>query len=338
MSTVSAKSEYDKYLERQRQIENTFDVSAGDALTDFVRALPANLRVNVLAGAAHSLEVERVVATIDGYRYEGSIHDRGVFWRAVQARKWSSDIIAVFAAFFGKASQGSYIDFGANIGLTTVPISRMVKGRSFAVEAIPHNFGLLKLNLLRNCADNCTAFNVAISDHEGTVEFELSERNFGDHRMRSTGGQGEVVQELYGESLRDTVAVPAVRCDELFADVDLATPLAIKSDMQGADGFLFEHGRKVLEKADILVTEYWPYALLRIGFSLSQIHEHYRERFTHGHIIDEGSWAPGQSLLPIDQLIERLLAEFEGSDAPEATTQDKTKHINLVLAKDRVVV
>jgi FkbM family methyltransferase len=338
MDTMSAKSEYDKYLERQRQVENTFDTSAADALTDFVCALPVNLGVNVLARTAQSLEIARVVASIDGYQYEGSIHDKGVFWRAVQAREWSRDIVDVFAAFFEKAKGGCYIDFGANIGLTTVPISRKVAGRCYAVEAIPENYGLLKLNLLRNGAENCTAYNVAISDREGTVKFELSERNFGDHRIRTERGGLDSAAELYGESLRKTVVVPAIRCDDLFADVELASPLAIKSDMQGADGFLFEHGQATLSRCDLLVTEYWPYALVRAGFSLQEIHAHYRRVFSHGHIIDDASWRPGQPLLPIDELIDRLLEEFKRSEAPEATSQEKTKHLNVILAKDRMVV
>jgi FkbM family methyltransferase len=327
------KSEYQIYLDRQAQIENTFDASAVLALTEFARSLPIHLRTKALTALAQSFHIDKVIATIDGYEYEGSLADKGVFWRAVHAGQWSKEIIDVFLAFFQKARGGNYIDFGANIGLTVVPICRGNAQRCFAVEAIPENFGMLRRNLLRNGIENCTVFDMAIFNKNTTVEFELSERNFGDHRVRASHTRAPDLTELYDESNRRTAAIPAVRCDDLFRDVDLSGPLAIKSDIQGAEGFLFTDGSEILRKCDLLVAEFWPYAFRRAGFTAEEMFHHFRSQFSYGAIIGDDMRHPGRNLSSVDQLIKQLREKFIHIDDQMTSAQEKTSHVNIILTK-----
>ena len=61
---------------------------------------------------------------------------------------------------------GVALDVGANIGLHTLVMSRLVggAGRVFAFEPDPHNFELLEGNLRRSGAHNVTARRCAIGD------------------------------------------------------------------------------------------------------------------------------------------------------------------------------
>ena len=78
------------------------------------------------------------------------------------------------------------IDVGANVGTTTIPaLKTFGMGSSIAFEPAPANVRLLRQNVEANrLEERVAAFEVALSDHDGDVAFDLSDSNSGDHRVR----------------------------------------------------------------------------------------------------------------------------------------------------------
>lgn len=103
------------------------------------------------------------------------------------------------------------VDVGANIGYFTVLFSESVgeNGSVYAFEPDPRNFDLLERNVtLRECR-NVTTERVAISDIEGTLEFELSDDQFSRSNadgLTDTGGEvAEVAAVTLDDRIDDTV-------------------------------------------------------------------------------------------------------------------------------------
>ena len=132
--------------------------------------------------------------------------------------------------FFG-ADAGTYMDVGANIGLTTIPFARNPRIRCLAFEPEPANFDRLKLNVARNAEGAAVEFHqVALFDTHGTMSMSIAETNLGDHRLT----RGAVAD-------RRTIQVPVVPLDDFPGRVE--GRLAVKVDTQGAEPFIVA-GRK----------------------------------------------------------------------------------------------
>lgn len=165
---------------------------------------------------------------------------------------WEPKIVTEIVNFFGDAS-GTYIDVGANIGLTTIPVARNVGVRCIAFEPEPTNLHYLRQNIAENVPNNDVELHaVAVFDRHDTLKLAISEANLGDHRLTTAGIAG-----------RRVVDVPAVPLDSV---IDRITGrLAVKIDTQGAEPFVVKGGRKVLDHAGLLVMEFCPYLMRQMG-------------------------------------------------------------------------
>lgn len=167
--------------------------------------------------------------------------------------------------------RGTVLDLGANNGV--ISIGMLVSGevdRAVCVEPDPRNFSRLQRNISLNCLDDKTiCLNYAVSDTDSTLEFEISETNYGDHRVRRSSGE-ENHKEFFRESGRKLIRVPAKTLDALLADVrpEFRDEIAVVwVDVQGHDGYVFAAGGKLLSSGVPVVTEVWPYGILRAGMS-----------------------------------------------------------------------
>ena len=106
------------------------------------------------------------------------------------------------AASFSEAG-GAYLDTGASIGLTTLPVARNPLVNCFAFEPEPTNFANLQANVRRNALhQNAALHRLALLDRAGSVGFGLSDDgSLGDHWVVTEGGGG-----------RRTMAVAAMAC------------------------------------------------------------------------------------------------------------------------------
>ena len=189
--------------------------------------------------------------------FEGSAADVSVIQRYALEGTWSPKTIALVQAFFGPTKAGTYLDIGANIGLTAVPVA--ASGiRTIAFEAVPANAAFLRRNADANGADNhIEIIDAALLDQPGEVTFELSPTNHGDHRFRNADDIS-----LMDESKWATITVPAHALDS-FAD-RISGPVVMKIDVQGAEPLVFRGGRAVFDNVDLLICEISPYAMARM--------------------------------------------------------------------------
>ncbi len=232
---------------------------------------------------------------------EGSIDDDSVLPKYGQTKIWASESNRLFVDFFDARRGGTYFDIGANIGLTTIPVARNPQVSCFAFEPEPANFRYLEHNIGQNCRHgNVEIFNFALFDRETTVDFELSDRNRGDHRIRLSASKG-----AYGEHARDVIRVAANKLDAIVDPDTLSLPLAVKIDTQGAECHVFEGGRKILSRADLVAFEYWPYGIRRAHGNVDLVIDFVSRNFAQGALIN-GDHNEAPLWRPIKTIVEQL--------------------------------
>lgn len=153
------------------------------------------------------------------------------------------------------------VDVGANLGSICIPaiIDGLVK-RAIAVEPHPTNCRLLRANIaLNDLVDRIEVVARAASARDNeTLTMELSNDNWGDHRIFSSARIGG----LYGETDRKQMEVPSIKIDSLCGLKGNPASL-IWMDIQGYEGFALQGAQQVLAERPPLVLEFWPYGMLR---------------------------------------------------------------------------
>jgi FkbM family methyltransferase len=247
------------------------------------------------------------ICGIDGVRATGNVgdilsspSDRTVFATYAMTGSWAASTNALFTKFFTKNGGGTYLDIGANIGLTTIPIARLPNVQCFAFEPAPENFRNLKANVRANCdPDKVKTFQVALFESESQLDFELSDYNLGDHRISLNGSTGP-------DDAREVVRVRAVPLDSL--DLVRGTAgLAVKIDTQGAEPFVIAGGRKTLADAQLLAIEWWPYMMARMGADPMVVLNFLRATFKFGGVCEAESDVDNRQFSPMDQICDQLL-------------------------------
>ena len=181
-----------------------------------------------------------------------SSNDNSVLPEYAETGTFASTVTATLSAFFGSGG-GTYMDIGANIGLTTIPLARNPLVRCIAFEPEPQNFEFLKRNVARNAPRATVDFQpVALFRSRGTMSLAIADGNIGDHRLTEKGVAG-----------RRSVEIPTMPLDDFLPRV--VEPLAIKIDTQGAEPFIIEGGRQVLGRAGLLAIEFCPYLIGQLG-------------------------------------------------------------------------
>lgn len=152
------------------------------------------------------------------------------------------------------------IDVGANIG--TIGLLGISKGhfkKCIAFEPEPHNFKILTHNVsLNGLNDKFELRNEALSSEAvGTLDFELSEKNYGDHRMRIKTTSG-----IHNEANRKVISVVVNTLDRALENVNLDECMLFM-DTQGYEGHVLSGANKLIQMNVPVVTEFWPYGLKR---------------------------------------------------------------------------
>jgi FkbM family methyltransferase len=167
--------------------------------------------------------------------------------------------------------QGTFLDIGANMGVTCVGM--LTAGefeRAVAIEPGPRNFELLRRNVEQNgLAGRIHCLHCAVSDRSGTLQLELSDTNFGDHRVR-TSAAIESNGERFAESRRRVIEIESKRLDDVAAALPapFAGPIALVwMDVQGYEGHVIQGGARIFGSGAPLATEIWPYGIRRSGMT-----------------------------------------------------------------------
>ena len=253
---------------------------------------------NILVLEAQKANVSGFVVKGSLGTYQTGIHDSVMLPIYARTGTWATRTNAELATFFGDAP-GTYLDIGANIGLTTVPIAHKPAVQCIAFEPEPENFANLQANVARNgVADKVTCHQVALFDKAGMLAFGLSSDNMGDHRLVQPGADG-----------RTMIEVKAMRLDDV--GLELKGRVAAKIDVQGAEAGVIAGGKRVLSQASFIIMEFCPFMISRLGGSARIITD-----FLRG--FDQVAIVPGEDDSELEfrsatDAAERLEAFFNAS-------------------------
>jgi FkbM family methyltransferase len=207
------------------------------------------------------------------------------------------------------ARGGTVLDVGANLGMICIALLRHgFFQRAVAFEPAPGNVRLLEQNVAQNgLGDRIVRLPVALSSATGEMELELSEYNSGDHRLRQRAEPG-----AWQEDRRATVRVPVRPLDDvLFERPELGEDVRlIWLDIQGHEGRFFEGARQAVLRGTPVVSEFWPYGILRSGTSRSAYVRLVQELFTHAYELGAGA--------PVKHPASAIDGMFDRYAAPKA--------------------
>lgn len=202
--------------------------------------------------------------------------------------------------------RGVLLDVGANIGMICIALLRQHRFASaVAAEPSPRNLRLLERNVEQNgLGDRVLRLPYALSSADGEMELELSEYNSGDNRIRHDAAAG-----AWGEERREVVRVPVRTLDGALAErgVDAASVRLAWVDIQGHEGYFLSGARATLACGAPVVSEFWPYGILRSGMSRDDYSRIVRELFTHFYHL-RGSSAEKLPAARIDSLFDAYAA------------------------------
>jgi FkbM family methyltransferase len=172
----------------------------------------------------------------------------------------------------------SIINVGANVGYTTLLLSKLVgtRGQVIAIEPEKLNINLLRRNLFTNHATNVTMIGCAAAAENGQIDLFLSPDNAGDHRT------------TYNELSSSIVKVPCYRLDHILEFADQIDGLVI--DAQGFDHRIIEGASFIHNsKCKFVMTEFWPAGILEAGDSPQKVFSKYQQMFESVVDVPSGS-------------------------------------------------
>ena len=207
----------------------------------------------ILARCMPALDHMQLCATGEYGLMQSALNDGLILPAYARTGIYEPRLAELFSNFFARHGGGTYLDIGANIGLTTIPVARDPAVHYLAFEPDPVNNRNLRANVKRNCPNhNVTVHEVALFSRSATLDFAKDAWNLGDHYLSP-----------HGHSTRPTIQVEAAPLDQFRDDVTGA--VAAKIDTQGAEPFVIAGGREVLSHVGLLAIEFCPYRMRTLG-------------------------------------------------------------------------
>ena len=147
------------------------------------------------------------------------------------------------------------LDVGANFGFYTVVAADAVgpRGKVYAIEAGPTNFGILRRNILINAFnDRVTAFHNAALNERKEVQLFQQEIYAGGHSVFVADPKDSKYQRI---------AIQGVPIDDLIPE---GTVDVVKIDVEGCEGLVFQGMTKLLERSrQVKILMEWSPAMIR---------------------------------------------------------------------------
>ena len=203
------------------------------------------------------------IVPIDDFRLTVDLHDRMLGRMLYLGGDHEPELRALMRRL--ALAGGVCVDVGANVGLHTVAMSRLVGpgGRVFAFEPDPHNFRLLETNLRLNGAQNVTTRQCAIGAADGVCRLARNPRNFADCR---------VTADLPTWRAHE---VPMTTLDAALPDLASGAIRFLKLDVQGSECRVLRGMRRTLARHPdlVMVVEVFPDGLRQAGASARELVE-----------------------------------------------------------------
>jgi FkbM family methyltransferase len=284
--------------------------------------LPKRLRRAALRGLAHTLTgdyaaihalgrcaaVSDISIMGDLGLIQGSLDDTAILATYYRTKTWRPGFSRFFNDYFRDQGRGIFIDIGANIGLTTIPIAENSGISCLGIEPDPANFRCLRNNVLVNCPHgNVQLFNLALFDSTGSLDFHLSVSNKGDHRLCRDPATGAL-----GEQQWPVIRVPTARLDDVLPlyRSDDGGPLAAKIVAQGAEAQIVAGGHRVLSHAGAMVVEVYPYGIERLRGDFAGLLRFCTVHFTWG-ALTMGEHHSVLAWMPVQAVSKQLRDQYQ---------------------------
>jgi len=239
---------------------------------------------------------------------QGPLDDTAILATYMETKTWRPVVPQFFNQFFGDCTDGRFVDVGANIGLTTIPIAANPGVRCFSFEPDPDNFRYLQHNVETNCPHrNVRLFELALFDRTGSCEFRRSGRNKGDHHLDPEATEGSS-----GEWQAAPINVPTARLDDvLLGYLASATgPIGAKIIAQGAETHIVCGGRLALSLAGAMLIEIYPYGIARMHGDLASLLRFCTEHFQFA-ALNSGEHDDVLAWMPVEAATRQLADRYE---------------------------
>ncbi|WP_446811754.1 FkbM family methyltransferase [Methylomonas sp. 2BW1-5-20] len=301
------------------------------AFSWFLWKISESAQLKVFRMAARRLNVLSYTCSGELGTYEGYIEDKWVFPGYLFNRTWEPVLQEILSDHIFQKGHGTYIDIGANIGLTSIPLAIKKDISIYSFEPEPNNYLLLHKNIAANSVESkVTAINCALYSEQATLDFELSNENLGDHRIRAFSSLQQ--KNVYGETGRRVIKVKAEKLDTILDPKNLLSPIVIKLDTQGAELQVLKGAEHFLKKVDYLILEFWPYGLLQLGCCPDELIK-VVQQFPYGAIYernqDSTNFAP--CLIPVNKIIEEMKNMID--DNTKIDTPMQTKDMDIIFSR-----
>ena len=220
----------------------------------------------------------------NGLKVRYSAKDRTISLYALGMGNYhKKDVLDVvkLAESFGYNFGGHLLEFGGNIGSTTVGAVHTEKfSHVHTFEPVPSNIELIEANRrINQYEDRISIVAKAISNKIGTVDMKLCHFNNGDNRVSGISEKPE--GNLYGEADWQTIQIPTTTGDNYLTSTGLAADdiSMVWIDVQGFEGFALDGLQNLLSHRQVpVIVEFWPYGLDQAGSKqifLSTIRSHF---------------------------------------------------------------
>lgn len=149
--------------------------------------------------------------------------------------------------------QDRVLFLGSHIGAMALPIAQHCESVAM-VEANPDTFQLLQANTRLNGITNATPYPYAAGESSGSIRFVKNTFNSGGSKR-----EPKTRRDFYYDDNPETVDVPMVRLDDLFAGQ--AFDVAVV-DVEGSEIFAFQGMPRLLSELRVLIVEFIPHHIV----------------------------------------------------------------------------
>jgi FkbM family methyltransferase len=191
------------------------------------------------------------------------VEDQEVGRDLIVGGEYGRDEIERLLSYTDKTS--TVLVVGGHIGAIVVPMAKNCQSVT-AIEANPHTFRLLQLNLLINGCINVHALNVAANDKQEQLQFLLSRTNSGGSKRMPL-----VRDYMYFFDEPEVIEIKAEPLDELLRDSQFDL---VVMDIEGSEYFALRGMKRLLASARVLSMEFIPHHFRNVsGITIAQLLE-----------------------------------------------------------------
>lgn len=208
-----------------------------------------------------------------------------------------------------KMHDGTVVDVGGFIGMSSITfMHENMFSDAIAFEPNPASFELLRRNVTDNFMNNrIKFFNLALSDASGSLDFELSSSNYGDHRVRNSSDN---LVNYYGEDSRKIISVKSTAFDRFIYADPAIHPERIRliwMDIQGHEGRFLQGAKKFISSHPDVPTimEFWPYGILRSGITKEEFLKLVKDIYSSYYYFDSNGFVD-HDISELDSLFDEL--------------------------------